>query len=105
MSLDSSLVSKQHWWDFLGGPVVKRLPPNARDSGSIPGQGTKIPLAAEQLSSCATTAEPEYYKEKSLQHSKRSLHAATKTQHDQKQTSKKPPKQNKTKKGKQQWHI
>ena len=28
------------------------------DKGSIPGQGTKIPHAAEQLSPEATTAEP-----------------------------------------------
>ena len=29
-----------------GGPVVKNLPCNAGDMGSIPGQGTKIPPAA-----------------------------------------------------------
>ena len=29
--------------DFLGGPVVKTLPSNARVAGLIPGQGTKIP--------------------------------------------------------------
>ena len=28
--------------DFSGGPVVKNLPCNAGDPGSIPGQGTKI---------------------------------------------------------------
>ena len=27
---------------FPGGPVVKNLPSNAEDAGSIPGQGTKI---------------------------------------------------------------
>ena len=31
---------------LLGGPVVKNLPSNAGDVGSIPGQGTKI-LSAE----------------------------------------------------------
>ena len=31
--------------DFPGGPVVKSLPYNAGDAGSIPGQGTKIPHA------------------------------------------------------------
>ena len=36
--------------DFSGGPMVKNLPCNAGDVGSIPGQGTKIPQAAEQLS-------------------------------------------------------
>ena len=35
--------------DVPGGPVVKNLPCNA-DTGSIPGQGTKIPYATEQLS-------------------------------------------------------
>ena len=33
--------------DFPGGPVVKNLPSNAGDAGSIPGQGTKIPHAME----------------------------------------------------------
>ena len=36
--------------DFPGGPVVKNLPSNAGDTGSIPGQGTKIPHAVGQLS-------------------------------------------------------
>ena len=36
--------------DFPGGPVVKNLPCNAGDAGSIPGQGTKIPYATEQPS-------------------------------------------------------
>ena len=34
------------YWDFPGGPVVKNLPYRAGDTGSIPGQGTKIPHAA-----------------------------------------------------------
>ena len=29
-------------WDFPGGPVVKTLPSNAGDIGSIPSQGAKI---------------------------------------------------------------
>ena len=29
--------------DFLGVPVVKNLPCNLGDTGSIPGQGAKIP--------------------------------------------------------------
>ena len=45
--------------DFPGGPVVKDPPSNA---GSIPGQGTKIPHAAGQLSTCATTREPVCHK-------------------------------------------
>ena len=49
--------SELYWWDFPGGPVVKNLPSNAGGACSIPGQGTKIPHAAEQLSPCATTTE------------------------------------------------
>ena len=30
-------------WDFPGGPVVKILPSNAEDAGSVPGQEAKIP--------------------------------------------------------------
>ena len=33
-------------WYFLGGSVVKTLPSNARVSGSVPDQGTKIPCAS-----------------------------------------------------------
>ena len=36
--------------DFPGGPVVKNLPCNARDVGSTPDQGTKIPYAEGQPS-------------------------------------------------------
>ena len=42
---------------FPGGPVVKNPPYNAGDKGSIPGQGSKIPHAAGQISPCATTTE------------------------------------------------
>ena len=35
--------------DFPGGPVLKNPPCNAGDTGSIPGQGTKIPHVVEQL--------------------------------------------------------
>ena len=35
---------------FPGGPVVKNPPCNAGDTGLIPGWGTKIPYATEQLS-------------------------------------------------------
>ena len=34
---------------FPGGPVVMSLPSNARDMGSVPGRGTKIPHAKEKL--------------------------------------------------------
>ena len=41
---------KINYGDFPGGPVVKNLPYNAGDTGSLPDQGTKIPHAAGQLS-------------------------------------------------------
>ena len=44
--------------DFPGSPVVKNLPCNAGDVGSIPGQETKIRHASEKLSLCVTTREP-----------------------------------------------
>ena len=37
--------------------MVKNLPANAGNTGSIPGPGTKSPHAAEQLSPCVTTTE------------------------------------------------
>ena len=40
---------------LAGGTVVENPPCNARDMGLIPGWGSKIPHASEQLSSCATT--------------------------------------------------
>ena len=43
--------------------MVKTLPCNAGDVGLIPGQGTKIPCAAGQLSPCAL--EPIHPKERS----------------------------------------
>ena len=56
-----SLIKKKKR-DFPDGPVVKNLPYNAKDMGSIPGQGAKIPHATEQLSLCATTTEPLHRK-------------------------------------------
>ena len=53
-------------WDFPGGPVVKNLPPNARDSGWISGQGTKIPHAEGQLSLRATTTELTHLNQRAL---------------------------------------
>ena len=46
-----------HLWDFPGGAVVKNLPPNAGDVGSIPGRGTKIPHAVGQQSPHTATTE------------------------------------------------
>ena len=50
-----SFKNKMTVRDFPGGPVVKNLPYNAGDVGSVPGQGTKIPHATGQLSPRTTT--------------------------------------------------
>ena len=44
------IKNNQHW-DLPGGPVVKNLPCNTGDVGSLPSQGTrtKIPHALRQL--------------------------------------------------------
>ena len=44
--------------DFRGGLVVKNLPCNAGDVVMVPGQETKVPHIAEQLSPCITTKTP-----------------------------------------------
>ena len=49
--------SKIYLRDFPGGPVVKNPPSNARDTGLISGQGTKMPHASGQLRPCTTTTE------------------------------------------------
>ena len=41
-------------WDSPDSPVVKNPPCNAGALGSVPGWGTKIPQAAEQLNPCTT---------------------------------------------------
>ena len=48
-SLHPETEKKRHLEDFPDGPVVKNLPSNAGDIGSIPGWGTKIPHAVGQL--------------------------------------------------------
>ena len=72
--------------DFLGGPMVKNPPANARDEGSISGLGTKIPNAVEQLSLCAATTE-------SMNHNYRSPHALEPVFHNQRSHSKEKPAQ------------
>ena len=57
-------TSKLPLWGFPGGPVVKNMPLNAGDEGSIPGQGNKMPHAAWPLSLCAATTDPAYYKQR-----------------------------------------
>ena len=51
---NKTLKEKYCFGDVSGGPVVENPRCNAGDSGSIPGQGTKIPSAKEQLSPHAT---------------------------------------------------
>ena len=68
-NLSKEISIKPQLQDFPGGPAVKNPPSNAGDSGSIPGQGTEIPHAAGQLSTRATTTEPELL---SLGHNNRS---------------------------------
>ena len=47
--------------DFPGGPEVKNMLYKAGDTGSIPGQGTKIPHAIQQLNPSASTTETEHH--------------------------------------------
>ena len=63
---DQEQDKNAHFRDFPGCPVVKNLPSNAGDVGSIPGRGTKIPHAAGQLSSHTTTTELLHLIERSL---------------------------------------
>ena len=46
--------------DFPGGPVVRNLPANVGEVGSIHGLGTKIPHAVGQLSLCMETLEQTF---------------------------------------------
>ena len=62
--------------DFPGGPVVKNTPSNAGDAGSIPGQGTQITYATEQMHPCSITTDPTHYGAHAPQ-LERSIHAAT----------------------------
>ena len=47
--------------DYPGGPVVKSLPANAGDSGSIPSLGGSHIPRSEQLSPCTAVTEPVPY--------------------------------------------
>ena len=44
-----ALLKKYKIRDFPGGPMVKNLPCNSGDMGSVPGGETKIPQALGQL--------------------------------------------------------
>ena len=49
--------------DFPGGPVVKNLPANAGDMGSIPGLG-RFHMPRGQLNLCTTTTQPAHLEPK-----------------------------------------
>ena len=51
-------ASKLPSGDLPAGPVVKNPPVNARNTGLIPGLGTRIPHAMGQLSLRSATTEP-----------------------------------------------
>ena len=70
--------------------MVESLPWNAGDVGSIPGQGTRVLHAMEQLGPCATTTEPRHHNlrvcapQQKIPHDTGRLpHATAKTQHSQ----------------------
>ena len=46
-----------HSFIHSGGPVVKNLTCNAEDTGSVPGQRTKIPHSVGKISHHITTTE------------------------------------------------
>ena len=54
--------SKVYACDFPDGPVVKTLPCNSGDMGSITGRGIKIAHATKQLSPRTTTTESMHSK-------------------------------------------
>ena len=58
--------------DLPSGPVVKNLPSHVGDAGWIPGRGTKIRHAAEQLSLRALESVRHNLREKPARRSKRS---------------------------------
>ena len=51
--------------DLPSGPEVKNPPFNAGDRGSIPGQGSKAPFTARQLSLNTTIRKPAYHNQSS----------------------------------------
>ena len=56
-----SIFSKTSLRDFPSGPMIRNPPSNAEDTGSIPGQGTKILHVSGQLSPWSATGEPSYH--------------------------------------------
>ena len=58
------MTSKSLSRNVPGDPVLRNLHDNAGDAGLIPGQGTKIPHASEQLSLCTAMKNPGQSKNK-----------------------------------------
>ena len=48
MNMLDQLLEKKKRGDFPSSPVAKTLPSNTGGTGSIPGQGTKIPHTTQQ---------------------------------------------------------
>ena len=65
--------------DFPGGKVVKNLPSNAGDSGSIPGWGTKIAHTTGKLSRRAAATRAHVPQLESPHTTRKITRAATKT--------------------------
>ena len=59
--LSESFTKYIFLWDFSGGPVVKDPPCNAGEAGLIPGGGTKVSCATEQLRPRRITTEPAHH--------------------------------------------
>lgn len=53
-----------HLGNFPSGSVVRNLPCNAGDLGSIPGRGSKVPHTSEELSLCVATTESTCHNER-----------------------------------------
>ena len=64
INLKAFVHEKTQQKHISAGPVVKKMPCNAWDVGLIPGWGTKIPHATEQLSPYATAREAVQCNEK-----------------------------------------
>ena len=56
-----SIIKKNIYMEFSGGPVVKNPPCNAGTVGWTPGWGIKIPHATRQLSPHTSTTEPSHH--------------------------------------------
>ena len=61
---------KDHEREFPGCPVVRNPPSNVGNVGSIPGRGSKVPHASEQLKPPMTTRESQQAANKDPEQSK-----------------------------------